>query len=128
RLRLVTYATAGQLLALVPGDLGMLLRRGWYATTLASCGERLTVEFGTVLQAADTRVGNDCYFAEYIRVGLAEIGDDCMASDGVQILSGMHHYGIERHVPIRLQRGEHRRVRIGNDVWLGTSAIVGADV
>jgi virginiamycin A acetyltransferase len=129
RLRLVSYPTAGQILSLIPGDVGMLVRRGWYRSTLASCGRGLTVEFGTVLQAPDSRLGNDCYFAELIRVGLVDIGDDCMASDGVQILSGMHHYGVNRsEFPMRSQPGQHRRVHVGHDVWLGTSAVVGADV
>ncbi len=129
RLRLVSYPTAGQILSLIPGDVGMLIRRGWYRSTLARCGRGLTVEFGTVLQAPDSRIGNDCYFAEQIRVGLVDIGDDFMASDGAQILSGMHHYGVVRsEVPMRLQPGRHQRVQIGNDVWLGTAAVIGADV
>ena len=129
RLRVISYPTAGQILSLIPGDVGMLIRRGWYSTTLASCGERLTVEFGTVLQAPDSIIGNDCYFAELIRVGRVSMGHDCMASDGVQILSGMNHYGTERSdVPMRVQPGLHPQVNIGDDVWLGTSAVVGADV
>lgn len=129
RLRVISYPTAGQILSLIPGDVGMLMRRGWYSTTLAACGDRLTVEFGTVLQAPDSTIGDDCYFAELIRVGRVSMGRDCMASDGVQILSGMNHYGTDRSdVPMRLQPGSHPRVHIGDDVWLGTSAIVGADV
>jgi virginiamycin A acetyltransferase len=129
RARLVSYQTAGQILSLVPGEAGVFIRRGWYRLTLASCGRRLTVEFGSVISRCESRIGDDGYVGEFNHIGLVDIGADFMASDRVEILSGMHHYGYARRdVPMRAQPGRHERVTIGEDVWIGVGAVVGADV
>jgi virginiamycin A acetyltransferase len=129
RLRLLTYYTAGQILSLIPGDVGMLIRRGWYRLTLAACGERLTVEFGSVIHKAEARVGDHCYIGENNRIGLATIGDDFMSAGNVSILSGGRHHGFDRRdLPMRLQPSEFERIEIGADVWVGTGAVINADV
>jgi virginiamycin A acetyltransferase len=129
RLRLLTYFTAGQLLSLVPGDVGMLLRRAWYRLTLAECGRGLTVEFGSVIHKSEARIGNHCYIGEYNRVGMVDIESDFMSSSHVAIMSGTRQHGFTRRdIPIRLQPSAFERVRIGADVWVGAGAVVGADV
>lgn len=129
RLHLLTYYTAGQLLGLIPGDVGMLIRRGWYGLTLASCGEQLTVEFGSVIHKPEARVGDCCYIGENNRIGLVEIGDDFMSANNVSIISGGRPHGFERRdLPIRLQPTRFERVTIGPDVWIGVGAVVSADV
>jgi virginiamycin A acetyltransferase len=129
RLRLVTYFTAGQLLSLLPGDLGMLLRRAWYRLTLAKCGRGLTVEFGSVIHKQGARIGNHCYIGEYNRIGMVDIEHDFMSSSHVAIMSGTRQHAFTRRdIPIRLQPSVFERVAIGADVWIGAGAIVGADV
>jgi acetyltransferase-like isoleucine patch superfamily enzyme len=129
RLRLVSYRTAGHGLSLVPGSVGLLLRRAWYASTLARCGKRLTVGFGALIYFPESRIGDDCYFGELNRIGLVEIGRKFMSSHGVCIVSGRHQHGIERSdVPIRDQPETPSRVKIGDDVWVGAGATIGADV
>jgi acetyltransferase-like isoleucine patch superfamily enzyme len=129
RLKLVGYDTAGQLLSLIPGAGGVLVRRGWYRRTLARCGERLSVEFGAVIHRPDSRFGDDCYVGAFGRIGLVDVGDDFLAADHVSILSGHNHYGIDRRdLPMRLQPGRHERVSIGRDVWIGDGAVVSADI
>jgi acetyltransferase-like isoleucine patch superfamily enzyme len=129
RLRIFTYYTAGQLLSLIPGDVGMLIRRGWYRLTLEGCGERLTVEFGSVIHRPEARLGNDVYVGESNRIGLATIGDDFMSGGNVSIQSGARQHAFERRdVPMRLQGSEFARVTVGADVWVGTAAVINADV
>jgi virginiamycin A acetyltransferase len=129
RLRLLTFATGGQLLSLVPGDVGMLIRRGWYRLGLEECGRHLTVEFGSVIHRPAACIGNDCYIGEYNRIGLVEIGDDFMSSSHVAIVSGMRPHGFNRRdIPVRLQPASLQKVSIGTDVWVGVGAIIGADV
>lgn len=61
-----------------------------------------------------------------IRAGNAPviIGDDCLISQFVSIIDANH--GIARNVLIREQPHDLRRagVYIGNDVWIGTHAII----
>jgi acetyltransferase-like isoleucine patch superfamily enzyme len=129
RLRLVSYKTAGHALSLIPGGAGILLRRAWYGATLASCGKRLKVLFGAVIHNPDSRIGDDCSIGELNRVGLVEIGPKFMSSHGVCILSGRHQHGYEKcDIAMREQPATPRRVKIGEDVWVGAGATIGADV
>lgn len=129
RLRLVSYRTAGHSLSLIPGGAGILLRRAWYGATLASCGERLKVLFGAVIHQPESRIGDDCHIGELNRVGLVEIGPNFMSSHHVCIVSGRHQHGYRRgEIAIRDQPETVRRVKIGEDVWVGAGATIGADV
>jgi virginiamycin A acetyltransferase len=129
RLRLISYASAGQLLSLMPGAVGLLLRRSWYSATLAACGRGLTVEFGTVIHKAGSRIGDHCYFGEFNRIGLVRLGSDFLSSNHVSIMSGRRQHGTERRdVPVRLQPTSYSCVSIGDDVWVGASAVVAADL
>src|SRR5438876_447574 len=56
RARLISFRSAAQLLSLVPGAAGVLLRRVWYRATVASCGKRLRVGFGAGEQLQDPAV------------------------------------------------------------------------
>jgi acetyltransferase-like isoleucine patch superfamily enzyme len=127
--RLVRYDTAGLLLAYVPGAAGIFLRRAWYLRTLTHCGPGLTVQFGSLLCDARATVGDGVYIGYGCRVAYADIGDAVLVADKVSILSGLAHYGMSRRdIPMRDQPGVHIRLRIGEDVWIGDSAVVGADV
>jgi maltose O-acetyltransferase len=126
---MVSYRTAGHALSLIPGGVGLLARRAWYGATLASCGKRLKVLFGAVINNPDSRIGDDCHIGELNRVGLVEIGPNFLSSHNVCIVSGRHQHGHERSdVPMRNQREQPIRVKIGEDVWIGAGATVGADV
>jgi acetyltransferase-like isoleucine patch superfamily enzyme len=129
RLRLLSYGSAGQTLALVPGYVGVLLRRAWYSRTLAGCGRNLVVDFMTVILRPDTRVGNNCYINAFCWIGWADIGDDFLGGDNITILSGNRQHGFDScELPMRLQEGEKRLVRIGRDVWCGSRVAISADV
>lgn len=128
RLRLVTYPAGGEMLSLVPAMLGMMLRRAWYRQTLDHCGTGLSVAVGAVLHEPGARVGEDCHFGPYSRIGLVTTGDDVMVAGHCEIISGAHQYGTSRAHPLRTQRLAPERVHIGDDVWIGAGAVVAADV
>jgi virginiamycin A acetyltransferase len=129
RLGLLSYNSAGQILSLVPGAFGLLVRRAWYSVTLAACGQRLWVQFGTVIHKADSRIGDDCYFGEFNRIGLVDVGNDFMSSNNVSIMSGRRQHAFDRRdIPVRAQPISYDRVTIGEDVWVGAQATIAADV
>jgi virginiamycin A acetyltransferase len=129
RARLISFRSAAQLLSLVPGAAGVLLRRVWYRATLASCGKRLRVGFGAVIARAESRFGDDCGLGEFNHVGLVDIGSNFMSSHYVCILSGRHQHAFDsRDVPIREQPTSIDRVTIGEDVWAGARSTIAADV
>src|SRR4051794_28843536 len=86
RLRLVSFLTGGQIVSLVPGALGLLVRRAWYGATLAACGKRLRVTFGTVITDPATRIADDCHIGLYNHIGRAEIGSQFMSGPHVCVL------------------------------------------
>jgi virginiamycin A acetyltransferase len=125
----IGFTTVSQALAILPGQLGRVLRRAWYSRTLAGCGRNLVVDFGAAIRTPRTRLGHDCYIGIYNWLGWVEIGDDFMSGSHVTILSGRHQHRFDRtDVPMREQGGDLICVHIGDDVWVGAGVTIGADV
>ncbi len=111
------------------GTAGILRRRALYGTLLATVGEKFSVGFGTVMSSTRVRIGHRVYIGQHCSLGQVEIGDDSMVADHVVIPSGARQHGTARtDVPMRLQPGESAIIRIGQDCWVGSGAIVLADV
>lgn len=124
-----SFAGMTQLLALLPGVYGSLLRVGFLRLALHGCTPDCVVEFMTTFVTPQTRLGRNVYIGAYCNIGLADIGDDCLLGTHVMITSGRHtHFFEDPTVPIRLQGGRDACVRIGRDCWIGNGAIVMADV
>ena len=123
------FTAPSQLLSLVPGRIGVLLRRVWYRRTLKSCGRNLTVDWLAVIRVPDTSVGNHCTFGVANWIGLATIGDDVITGSHVVILSGRAQHGFaDLDRPMRLQHGEKQRLTLASNVWIGAQAVIMADV
>lgn len=65
-------------------------------------------------------IGHRCLFYGH---GGIHLGQDALLANDVQLICGNHTYG-RRDIPIRAQPTEERPIVIGDDVWLGASAIV----
>jgi len=129
RIRLLRYVTVSNGLALIPGTVGTVLRRGWYRQTLAGCGCNLVVDFGAGIRTPHSRVGDNCYIGLWSWIGWADIGNDFMSGSHFVVLSGRKQHDFNRRdVPMRLQPGTHRCVKIGDDVWAGASVTIAEDV
>lgn len=129
RAKLIDFETLGHLLSLVPGRMGIGLRRAWYEMSLARCGSNLVVEFLASFRTSRTRVGDNFYLGLGSWVGLADIGDDVMTGNHITVLSGRHQHGFADITrPMRQQHGNAEVVRISSDVWIGSGAIIAADV
>jgi hypothetical protein len=124
-----SFTAPSQLLSLIPGLAGVLLRRVWYRCTLKSCGRNLTVDWLAVIRVPDTSVGNHCTFGIANWIGLAAIGDDVITGSHVVILSGGAQHGFaELGRPMRLQHGVRQGLTLASDVWIGAHAVIMADV
>lgn len=106
------------------------MRERFYQNLLASCGDRLEVNFGATIAERDTRLGGGVWIGPFSYIDLAEIGDDVLIAPHVCILAGGKHHRWDRlDVPIRLQGNSPlQRVRIGEGAWIGANAVVMADV
>jgi len=115
--------------ALVPGLAGQYLRRAFLGRSLAACARTATVEFGTIFSSASATIGDRAYVGPRCHIGWAHIERDALVSAGVHIPSGLHTHGTtDVTTPIREQPGEKHPVRIGRGAWIGSAAIVMANV
>jgi virginiamycin A acetyltransferase len=115
--------------AVVPGLPGQYLRRAFLARTLAGCARSATIEFGTIFSSANAMIGERAYLGPRCHVGWALIDSDVLVGAGVHIPSGLHTHGADDvATPIREQSGTKVPVRIGPGAWIGSTAVVMADV
>lgn len=118
-----------QALALIPGLPGQYLRRAFLARALAACHPSVTVEFGTIFSRADAKLDENVYVGPRCHLGLVHVERDTLVAAGVHIPSGPETHGIDDLTrPIREQPGRQRMVRIGEGCWIGSAAVVMADV
>ncbi len=121
--------SASQLLSLAPGIVGQYLRRAFLQRVLARCHHSALVEFGTLFSQAGAILDENVYVGPRCQLGLVHLERDVLLAANVQIPSGgKTHYFDDPTKPIREQGGERRMVTIGAGAWIGTGAIVLADV
>jgi virginiamycin A acetyltransferase len=118
-----------QALSLVPGVLGQYLRRAFLARTTAGCHASATVAFGTVFSRAGVRIDENAYVGPRCHLGLVHVERDALLAAGVHVPSGARTHGTgDPSRPVREQAGEVTLVRIGAGAWIGSAAVVMADV
>ena len=119
-----------QALSLIPGVLGQYLRRAFLARALdGGCAATATIEFGTIFSQAGARLDDYAYVGPRCHLGLVHLERDVLVAAGVHIPSGAHTHGTaDPSVPIREQPGSRRLVRVGAGAWIGSNAVVLADI
>jgi len=118
-----------QTLSLVPGLLGDYLRRAFLAQTIAHCDRSATVQFGTIFSQAGARIEANVYVGPRCHLGLVHLERDVLLAAAVHVPSGGETHGIaDLDRPIREQPGTRKIVRIGEGTWIGSAAVVLADV
>jgi virginiamycin A acetyltransferase len=118
-----------QWLGLIPGVLGEYLRRAFLAQTLAECAPTATIGFGVLFSRAGARIGEHVYIGPRCHIGLAQIGRDVLLAAGVHVPSGARTHGTgDAGKSIRDQETTYSAVRIGEGTWVGSAAVVMADV
>jgi len=121
--------SATQLLSLFPGLTGQYLRRVFLGRVLARCHHSALVEFGTLFSQCGAILDENVYVGPRCILGLVHLERDVLLAAGVQIPSGgKTHYFDDPTTPIKDQGGERRMVTIGEGAWIGTAAIVLAEV
>lgn len=118
-----------QCLSLLPGLCGQYVRRAFLAWTIAECHPSASIGFGTIFSKTATRIGENVYMGPYCSLGSVTIERDALIATGVHLLSGARMHGTADPTrPIREQPGEFVHINLGAGCWIGTGAIVMADV
>jgi virginiamycin A acetyltransferase len=120
---------SSQALSLIPGICGQYLRQAFFARTLSHCHPTVTISFGTLFSQCGARLDEHVYVGPRCSLGLVHIERDVLLGTGVHVTSGRHTHGVNQvGVPIRDQATTRTLVRIGAGTWVGSGAIVMADV
>ena len=118
-----------QLLALVPGIIGQYLRRAFLSRVLAACHHTATIEFGTLFSSASARLDEHVYVGPRCHLGFVHLEREVLVAAGVHIPSGAHIHGSgDAALPLREQGLSRTLVTIGEGSWIGSAAVVMADV
>ncbi len=111
----------------LPGMYGVLLRSRLMKKHFASAGENLKIHEGLRFRNIHKiRLGNNVTIGvnSYIQAGgLIEIGNNSILSPNVSIWTFHHNYKNAGEL-IRNQQSRYQNVKIGNDVWIGTGALI----
>lgn len=111
----------------LPGMYGVLIRTRMIKKHFASAGENLKIHEGLRFRNIHkVKVGNNVTIGvnAYIQAGgTIEIGDDSILSPNVSIWTYHHEYNDGDSL-IRNQNSRYQNVKIGNDVWIGTGALI----
>lgn len=112
------------------GLLGVYIRHAVYGRLLSRVGSDVYIGFMTLFSKQQAAIGDRVYIGRFCTIGYAELGDDVMLADGVQILSGRHQHGSgsDAGQPLRDNEQQFTKVTIGKGAWFGAGAVVMADV
>jgi acetyltransferase-like isoleucine patch superfamily enzyme len=123
------FAGFSQILSILPGKIGALLRAGFYRFTTQYCHPNVLIGFGTLLSQSEVHLGRNTYIGPQCNIGKCKIGSDTLLGSGVHILSGKGQHNFEDlDTPIKDQGGTFEQIAIGDNCWLGNGAIVMANV
>ncbi len=124
------FSAASESIARVPGMRGVYSRQAFYRRTLDRCGQDIYFGWLSVFSMPEARIGDRVYIGQKCSVGFADIGDDVMLANGVEILSGGREHAVrgDDGAAMREQPQTYSRVRIGRGAWIGVNAIIMADV
>ena len=125
----VVFRTVSEIFALLPYALGTVLRYEFYRWTLRRCGENVVIGFGTVFLYRDVAIGDNVLIGMYNTIHHCDFGSYVVVAEGCRFLSGSRYHNFERtDIPMAVQGGRLRRIRVGNDCWVGANAIVMSDI
>jgi acetyltransferase-like isoleucine patch superfamily enzyme len=123
------FALLSQEFSMIPGLLGEFARREIYRLTLNECSSDCSIGFGTIFSHSDCGIKEGVYIGANCMIGKAEIGKNVLIGSNVDILSGKHQHSMESlDIPIRYQKGEFRKIKIGEDSWIGNHSVIIDDV
>jgi acetyltransferase-like isoleucine patch superfamily enzyme len=118
-----------ELLSLVPGLSGKYLRRAFLARVLAGCHPTALIGFGTLFSKTGASIGANVYIGPRCHIGLAAVEEGALLAAGTHVTSGAQTHGFsDLSRPIREQEGAPTLVRIGAGAWVGSAAVIMADV
>jgi acetyltransferase-like isoleucine patch superfamily enzyme len=118
-----------QFLSLFPGLSGSFIRRAFLRCVLDHCAATADIGFGTLFSQCGAKLDENIYIGPRCHLGLVHLKKNVLLAAGVHVPSGgKTHFFDDPETPIKDQGGERTMVTIGEGAWIGSGAIVLADV
>jgi len=123
------FATFSQTLSLIPGKVGSYLRAGFYRFSLTHCTPDAYIAFLTLFSQRDTEIESGVYIGPQCNIGRCKIGKNALLGSNVHIMSGKEQHNFsDLDIPVRDQGGVFKKVKIGENTWIGNGALIMANV
>ncbi|MBL4763662.1 MAG: acyltransferase [Colwellia sp.] len=123
------FTALSQLFSLIPGRLGSYFRNALYSLIMKNCSNNGVIYFGTLFSDPDTEIHDNVYIGPQCNIGKSVIGKNTLIASGVHILSGKNQHNFsDLNTPIQQQGGHYQKIVIGEDCWIGNTAVVMANV
>ncbi len=123
------FRTVSEVLSLLPYLIGVIVRAEFYRFALTKCGRNVVIECGTVFIYRDISIGDHVGIGRYCVIHHCDFGDYAMAGEGSSFLSGARQHRFDRtDLPMVFQRGQKKRIALGEDSWVGARSVVMEDV
>lgn len=123
------FQGAAQFFSLFPGLSGVYFRRAFYILALKKCSRDSYIGFGTIFSHPTADIGRSVYIGTNCTLGDVSISDHATIGSNVDIMSGRRqHFITDIDIPVQGQGGEYVKIHVGEDSWIGNSAVIMADV
>jgi acetyltransferase-like isoleucine patch superfamily enzyme len=124
------YAEVSLIVSKIPLRFGEYVRYLYYKFTLNKLGNNVVFKYGCFCQYNNARIGSEVLIGYYTALGEVDIGDGVVIGGFVNFLSGTtQHSFADPSKPICSQEAPGRKmISIGTDVWIGSNAVIAANV
>src|SRR5262245_6679081 len=116
-----------ELLSLVPGPPGNLVRKAFYRGAIQSCATRAYISFGSMIVNRRASIAGRAFVGPYCVVGAVRVGRDVRLATRVSAMSGRHHHGSASG-GVSGDFHDEGVIEVGDGAWVGEAAIVMANV
>jgi acetyltransferase-like isoleucine patch superfamily enzyme len=115
--------------ASLPGFIGSYARAAFYKLTLSDSSIDVVIGLGSYFSSSDAIVGPNVSIGSYCIIGNAQIGRRSQISSHVEIPGGRAQHTRDEYGRLSdTKEALNGRLTIGEDCWIGASAIVMAHV
>ena len=119
------FRTMSEFLSVIPYVFGIISRYEFYRFALQGVGRNVQIEFGTIFVQRDICIGSNVLIGRYCIIHHCDIGNFVLIGERCTFLSGSRQHSFERtDIPMALQGGQKKRIRLGDDCWIGSHSIV----
>ena len=123
------FLWASESISQLTGMHGVYMRQAFYRLTLARCGQDVSFGWQSTFSLPAAEVGDGCYIGRRCSLGHTRVEPHVMLADGVQVLSGDNEHGVATSGDEHQDKPQvYTRVTLGRGAWIGTNAIIMADV